>query len=422
MIKKILIPVFLLFSFISVAQQATSSPYSFYGIGDIRFKGTVENRLMGSIGVFPDSIHINLQNPASYSSVKLATFTVGGAFNSTRINSFQGTDKAQRITLDYMAVGIPIGKKSGVTLGLIPYSAVGYKVTNLEKTTNNSGDPIEIRRRYEGEGGLNKVFIGYGRQINKNFSIGADVSYNFGNIETNNIFYQSGIEYGTQETNTSEMSGLNVNVGAMYQRKIKKYDFYASLAFTPQNNLKTNNVRSIASIQYSEEYTPAVLDRLDSISYKTTLKLPSQFSIGAGFGESKKWLVGAEVTFKQSNSFNNRFTDVNQATFENGAQYSVGGYYTPNYNSFSNYFKKITYRAGMRYEKTGMTVRNEPIKDYAFTGGFGLPLGGTFSNINIGVEYGRRGTAKANLVEENYTNVLISLSLNDKWFIQRKFD
>jgi len=51
-----------------------------------------------------------------------------------------------------------------------------------------------------------------------------------------------------------------------------------------------------------------------------------------------------------------------------------------------------------------------------------LPLGGTFSNLNMGVEYGRKGTTKANLVQENYTNVVMSLSLNDKWFVKRKYD
>jgi hypothetical protein len=69
-----------------------------------------------------------------------------------------------------------------------------------------------------------------------------------------------------------------------------------------------------------------------------------------------------------------------------------------------------------------MTINNQDLKDYALSVGFGLPLGGAFSNANIGVEYGSRGTAKASLVEENYTNFLLSLSLNDRWFIKRKYD
>jgi hypothetical protein len=414
MIKKILLSVFLLFSLVTIAQQATSSPYSFYGIGDIRFKGTVENRLMGGVSVFADSIHMNLQNPASYAGLKLSTFTIGGSLSSVKLNSYQGDDKAQRVTLDYMAIGMPIFKSSSISFGLIPYSAVGYRIKSISATG--------VERRYEGEGGLNRVFVGYGYQINKNLSLGADIYYNFGSIETNSLLYVPGIELGTQELNTSEMSGLAFKAGAMYQRKIKKYDFSASMTFMPQAGLKNNNARTLASVQYAEINTPPVVSRLDPAETKNTLKLPTQFSIGAGFGQVKKWLVGTEVVFKQSSSFNNRFADVTQATFENGVQYSFGGYFVPNYNSFSNYFKKITYRAGVRYENTGMVIRDRSIKDYALTAGFSFPLGGAFSNLNLGVEYGRRGTATQNLVEENYTNVLLSISLNDKWFVQRKFD
>jgi hypothetical protein len=421
MIKKILVPVFLLFSVITIAQQATSSPYSFYGIGDIRFKGATENRLMGGLSVFTDSIHVNLQNPASYSSLKLATFSIGAAFNSTKINSYQGDDKAQRTTLDYMSVGLPIGRFGGVALGLVPYSAVGYRISNTTFSTED-GEVVRDLKKYQGQGGLNKVFLGYGFQVNKNFSIGADVTYNFGNIETTNIRYISRAELGAQEVNDSDMSGLNFNIGAMYQMQYKKYDFYSSIAFTPQSKLNLTNTRTISSIQYSEDYSPGIVDQLDPDVTDSNLKLPSQLSVGLGFGQTKKWLVGTEVTFRQSNNFDNRFSDVTQATFENGMQYSFGGYFVPDYNSFSSYFKKVTYRAGFRYEKTGMVIRNESIKDYSYTGGFGFPLGGAFSNLNIGVEYGRRGTAKANLVEENYTNVIMSLSLNDRWFVKRKYD
>ena len=64
MIKKIAASLCLLLSLTAVAQEGTSSPYSFYGIGDIKFKGAVDTRSMGGVTVFPDSIHLNLQNPA----------------------------------------------------------------------------------------------------------------------------------------------------------------------------------------------------------------------------------------------------------------------------------------------------------------------------------------------------------------------
>ena len=103
-------------------------------------------------------------------------------------------------------------------------------------------------------------------------------------------------------------------------------------------------------------------------------------------------------------------------------RYSIGGYFIPNYNSYSDYFKKITYRGGLRYENTGLVIANKSITDFAANIGFGLPMSGTFSNINIGLEVGKRGTKYYNLVEENYVNLSVGLSFSDKWFVKRKYD
>ena len=101
---------------------------------------------------------------------------------------------------------------------------------------------------------------------------------------------------------------------------------------------------------------------------------------------------------------------------------SLGGYFIPNYNSFSNYAKRIVYRGGLRYEKTGLVVNGESINDMGVTVGFGLPITGVFSNVNLGLELGKKGTTKANLVEENYSKFSVGFSLNDKWFVKSKFN
>jgi hypothetical protein len=150
-------------------------------------------------------------------------------------------------------------------------------------------------------------------------------------------------------------------------------------------------------------------------------------SFGSGFGEVKKWLVGAEVTFLNTSVTSNRFTDIEGSKFENATRYSLGGYFIPNYNSYSKYYKRITYRAGLRYENTGLVIvrpglEDKSITDFAANIGFGLPLGGIFSKINVGFEMGKRGTTYYNLVEENYFNISVGLSLSDRWFVKRKFD
>lgn len=421
MIKTYTIALFLFFSAFAIAQQGSSSAYSFYGIGDVRFKGNVENRLMGGISVFPDTIHINIQNPATYSAIKLSTFTVGANTNYNRLSSDAGDEKAQRTSVGYMAVAIPM-KKMGFGFGLIPYSSVGYRIRN-ESTTTIDNEAASIVRRYEGNGGVNKVFLGFGYKFNSNFSIGADVNYNFGKIDTKNIEKISAIEFGTQELNTSNLSGFNFNVSLNYKHKLNEnLDAYGSVIFSPESKLESANTRIISTVIYSDFFDPQDVQRLDEVDSTIDIRLPSKLTLGFGIGQNRKWMIGSEVTFQKSSRFGNRTDDFANVIYRDAVSYHLGGYFIPNYSTFSNYFKKITYRGGLRYEKTGMNINNQDIKDYAVTAGFGLPLGGAFSNLNVGVEFGKRGTITASLIEENYTNLLLSLSLNDRWFIKRKYD
>lgn len=414
MFKNFAVALLFFFSIIAVAQQGTSSPYSFYGIGDVRFRGNVENRSMGGISIFPDSIHINIQNPASYASLKLTTYTVASSSTYSKFSSYKGNEKAQRSALSYMAVGIPL-KKLGFGFGLIPYSSVGYRIRN----ENTDG----LVKRYEGTGGLNKVFLGCGYKINSKLSVGVDFNYNFGKIETKNIQKSPDLQFGTQEYNSAGLSGVTVNLSAIYQRKVNaKLDAFGSIIYTPESKLQSRNTRVISSVLYSDIYDPQDVDQLENSNNSYTIILPSKITFGLGIGQNKKWMIGSELTFQQTSKFGNRTDDVSNVIYRDVVKYSLGGYFIPNYSAFSNYFKKITYRGGFRYENTGMTINNENLKDYAFSAGLGLPLGGAFSNLNIGVEYGRRGTAKALLIEENYTNLLLSLSLNDRWFNKRKYD
>ena len=139
-------------------------------------------------------------------------------------------------------------------------------------------------------------------------------------------------------------------------------------------------------------------------------------------GEARKWAFGAEFTRQDFANYSNRFKDILSGSFENANRIALGGYYIPKYNSFNHYYERVNYRLGFRYENTGLVIKNQSINDMAITAGLGLPVGGMLSNINVGFEYGRRGTQAQNLVQENYLNFTIALSLTDKWFVKRKYD
>ena len=129
---------------------------------------------------------------------------------------------------------------------------------------------------------------------------------------------------------------------------------------------------------------------------------------------------------QELSTFENTFLGQDNVTYADATSMALGGYYVPNFAALSGIFNRISYRAGLRYDQSGLVVNGKEINNFGITFGFGIPIVGTgtdrFSNLNLGFELGRRGTRAADLLEESYLNVSIGLSLNDRWFIKRKIN
>lgn len=438
MIKKLVLVFIALFAIQSYAQQSTASPYSFYGIGTLKFKGSVENKSMGGLSIYKDSIHINFRNPATYGGMNLETFqnesrpvkfTVGGSHTSTELKSNFGSDRVKASTFDYLALSIPVGKL-GFGFGLLPYTAVGYRL----ETSNALGN---AETRFSGEGGLNKAFLSAGYQITDGLSAGIDASYNFGNIKNSTIQFNYNdqnepLQTQSRENNRSDLSGVSLNIGLHYQHMVTdQLELQSSFTYAPSSDLTSKNERSFSSIVINgstgieSEIETMEADLSDSGLEETSLTLPSRISFGAGIGQPRKWFAGVEYSSENTSEFSNVLYKNTGSTFEDASRVSIGGFYIPQYNSFTSYWKRVVYRGGLRFENTGLKIENESIKEFGIAFGIGIPVGtirNPFSNANLGFEIGQRGTTNANLIQENFIKVQLSLSLNDRWFDKRKYD
>ncbi|MDX1544300.1 MAG: hypothetical protein R3214_10170 [Christiangramia sp.] len=418
MIKRFIVIVALFLAFTAEAQENVSSPYSYYGIGLTNFKGTVANRSMGGLSIFTDSIHANMRNPSSYGRLKLTNYLVGASHERVSLESNNASDNAKITSLDYLALGIPIGDGFGIGLGLIPYTSVGYRILDIED---------ESASRLNGRGGMNKVFLSAGYAFNENFSIGVDANYNFGNFQNRRTVIRDGIQLGTRDVNRSDIKGFNFNFGANYQKMISEdLELHISGTYAPAIDLNSENFREVSTIAFVRT-SEVVVDSREVDVEDTGFTLPSKLSFGAGIGKPHKWFLGAEYSNLGSSSYEDSFMFRNDGgEFEDASQFSIGGFYIPQYNSFTSYFKRVVYRAGFRYDGTGLIINNESIKEFGMSFGLGLPIGTTnrdlFSNANLGIELGQRGTTDSGLIQENFLRLSVGLSLNDKWFTKRKFD
>ncbi len=285
MIKRFIVIVAIFSALFAEAQENVSSPYSYYGIGLTNFKGTVANRSMGGLNIYNDSIHINLMNPAAYGRLRLTNYAVGASHDRVSLKSDVASDNAKISSLDYLALGLPLGKGLGIGLGLIPYTSVGYRILDIEDETSS---------RLYGRGGMNKVFLSAGYEINKNFSVGVDASYNFGNFQNSRTVLRNEIQFGTKDVNRSDIKGFNFNFGAEYRASLsEELQFSLSGTYSPAIDLTSENFREISTIAFLNQ-GETVVDSEEIDVDNTTFTFPSRLMFGGGIGKRNKWFIGAE--------------------------------------------------------------------------------------------------------------------------------
>ncbi|NDG46985.1 MAG: hypothetical protein EBY37_07785, partial [Flavobacteriia bacterium] len=266
------------------AQSGSVSPYSSAGLGERNFNGTQAARHMGGLDVFTDSIHANLNNPASYGFLKVTTYSLGIHYRNTNLASLTESANADDASLDYLSVSIPAGK-FGFGFGILPYSSVGYRIETLDSATEGQN----VLNRYEGEGGINQAFLSVGLPLTSFFSIGVSAQYNFGNLFYRTGQFLEGVDTGTLLTNQSSISGLNYQYSAQANIPIqRKYLLQGMFVYQPQAFLNSQNDR----IFYTQSLSNDTVVDFEEIDLniqglrETELETSQTTKIGLGFGEN----------------------------------------------------------------------------------------------------------------------------------------
>jgi len=418
MIRKLAVFVLFLLNTPLFSQNMAASPYSSSGLGERIFQGTQATRHMGGLDVFTDSIHANLNNPASYGYIKFTNYSVGVNYTNNNLASSVESQNSDVASLDYLAVSIPT-KKFSFGFGIVPYSAIGYRLEGLTQISEKS-----IFNRYEGSGGLNQTYFSLGVPLTKYFAVGATLNYNFGTLFYRSGQYLEGIDNGTFVANESSVNGLNYQLSAQVKIPIKrKYAAQAMFSYQPESLLESQNSR-VFYIQSLTKQTIADFTEIDLAASgldQTNLNQSQTTKTGLGFGKNQNWFVGVQYNFIKSANFNNVFFERKNITYQDAKKWIVGGFFIPDYTSFTSFWSRVVYRFGFRTEQMSTVVNNIPLTETGISFGVGLPLAG-LSNANIGLEISKRGQKNAGLVQETILALRVGLSLNDIWFIKRKYN
>ena len=422
----------------------TNSPYSLYGIGDPLAINNTMGLSMGDTKYALDRpFYLNTANPASYASLKAATFSVGAMLNRTRTFNATTSQDNDNGTLRYFGLGIPITKKIGIALGAKPFTSFGYGI-QVSSPDQSQGATYS---RYEGQGGMNIVHMGMGYEVFSDsahkFTIGSNLNYYFGNkqqITLNNVeaipgalnaaFIESSVtgdfafDFGAlYAVNIPEMFGRNSN-------NTSKLTFGAS--YSLGTYLKTKFESFAGPYYYNNARLFVITDTLRYSQDTNSIYLPAKYGFGVNyefFNRTSRSLLILEADYEHY-GWSDLKINGKPSNVVNSDQVSFGLQFVPNMDAKRAFFKTMRYRVGAKYKSTRIDLAGDPLKDISGSLGFGIPLVKSksiyadASTFDFGVMVGNRGTVDNGLIREQYTNIYLGLSLSpsfwDRWFKKRK--
>lgn len=419
-----------------------NSLYSKFGLGNVIDQYLVASSGMGGISAgFTDISHLNLVNPASLADLKNTAFEVGLFAQNTGLKSTQGDqDNVWTGNLNYLALGFPLRNPIndvlekvdtpwdfGMSFALIPYSVIGYDVTN-DLIDSQAG---EISNSLKGTGGTYRLMWGNAVSY-KDFSFGASIGYLFGKTTDNRkvVFEELSSAYNIDITNDISVRGFSWNAGMQYA--INLNDEEEPKAINPTRlkrlilgvygNSSTNFNTESSSLVLGENLGYPVVDTISSTEDLTgSGVLPSEFGFGVMYERTNRLRLGADYKQTLWSAYRN---EAKPESFSDTWRVSVGGEYIPDILSITNYFTKVRYRFGTFFGKDFRSIDGTQLGVFGITAGAGFPIvlsRQRLSYVNLGLSYSRLGADNA--LKENYYKISIGFTLNDNsWFFKRKFN
>lgn len=411
---------YLLFSLIIIlflgplnAQYSSNSLYSLYGIGDLQTVSSAKQSGLGRAGVALKSEgFINTLNPASFTEngSNSVLFELGLSGYISSYESRGHFETASDINLNHFAMAFPVTKWWGTSIGLTPFSSIGYDIST---SSIYEGSSSEIETEFIGSGGISQFFLMNSFKLNKHLSLGLSLSYLMGSLDQTEVSKLNSVGFFDVNTSNSYyMRNLYVGFGMQYSQQIKNDNITFGLTFHPPQQLVANYTREIT-------IADEAIVMLSETDFVKNFEIPADLNVGFAYDINSKFQIAGDYRI-QKWSGNSNLIDV--ISFTDRYSYHLGFEYVPDPVKPSNFFQKLEYRLGGYYENTYILMRENQIKDYGITFGFGVPLKNQKSKIQFSLEMGQLGTLNDGLVKEKYLGFSMDFVLYDSWFRRKKYD
>lgn len=405
----------ILLASVTAQAQNTVSPYSMYGYGLLNDYAIGAQRQMGGTGVAMQSgRQINIMNPASYAAIDSLTFIWAIGADVSILHSKENGAKGRSTGggLDYITMQFPISRWFGASIGLVPYSSVGYSFGSEIKHGVVSN---------QGTGGINQAYAGFAGRW-KGASLGFNISYDFGNI-INDVYANTATGRNTLFEHVMRVRDWNINIGAQYRIDINRYNqMVLGLTYSPKKSMHGNSWAAYWDIDQDK-----AADTVGHMNMKGKYYRPTSIGSGISYTHSRFSSFTVEADFIWQNWSKARYSamydDDGQLLYEgmkfaDRYRFGAGAEFIPKLRG--NYIQRVAYRLGGYYARDYITVLGNNVREYGLSAGFGLPTPEGKTIINVGFEWKRRQAYPKSLITENYYNITVGINFNEMWFWQRK--
>ncbi|WP_099463256.1 hypothetical protein [Parabacteroides provencensis] len=424
-INKVVITSILIFTQLSLmAQNNTNSPYTRFGYGELADRSFGAGRAMGGIGYgLRSSKQINPMNPASYSSMDSLTFLFDFGASAQLSWYNDGTNRQKNVNgnVEYIAMQFPISRRIAMSVGMLPYSYVGYKYGSK---INNKDNGLDAVASYVGKGGLTEAYGGISVDLwKKRLAVGLNAGYLFGNIthEQNVTFPSPG--YNIVRTQEVQVRDYKLDFGIQYTHPISATEnITVGFAYSPNNHLNAKSYNTLQKVTSSGGVVDNVADTITNQAFD----LPNSYGAGISYVKQNKLTLAADFLYEEWGKA--RFFD-SKDDFKNRIRVAVGGEFIPDVQNH-NFLAKVRYRAGFHYSNSYLKINQTEDNGYASGSygeygasvGFGLPLVDSRSFVNVSFEYVKIRPEVKTMINEQYFRFTVNYTFNELWFFKRKVD
>ncbi len=405
------------------AQADIDSPYSLFGVGQVR-SNSMNVRLKG-MGDVANAMSgpgmINTGNPASLAKMDSLAFLfdAGIYFKTSSFSTSTNRETGANASFDYVGLAFGFSSWWKTALGVQPYSSAGYKMV----VDSNKEDVGNYTTVFKGSGGINQAFWSNAFKIGKHFAIGANAYYVFGNSENMTTLYMPDSTYsiGTRRSTDLTISSFMFDYGMMFNANLAP-DLALTVGVTYDQSVKLRGKQSLFIRSIEEDLDTDVEYVIDTVAYnvndKARLTMPQGFGVGIALAKDNRWCLGADFNWTQWSHFAREGVTEDMS---DSWRVAVGFEYMPTFSSVSSYFRRVHYRVGGFYENGFINLRGHDINKVGLTAGVSLPLPRSLSRVNLALEIGQYGTLKDGLIQERYLKFDVGVSVFEHWFMKRKY-